>query len=248
MKHGPPLPTRPDCCLFLDIDGTLLEFAPSPGSVRVDDSLRDLLGNLDLECDGAVALVSGRSITDIDGLFAPLCLAAAGVHGCERRDAHGHMLRPQFESSALHELQARVRVAARPLDGVIIEDKGCGFAAHFRLVPWFESALRAILQRFAPWMPEGFEILEGDHVIEIKPVSHNKATAVEAFMQEEPFTGRLPVFIGDDISDQDGFAAVHRHHGLAIGVGENINTEWRLPNPLAVREWLESFLMREISI
>jgi len=246
MTPSPPLPPRADCCLFLDIDGTLLDIALTPDLVRVDDSLRELLGNLERECSGAVALISGRSLADIDGMFAPLCLATAGVHGCERRDAQGHVLRPTFELTALEELQARLRAAVRPLDGVIIEDKGCGIAAHYRLAPRLELPLRAILQRFMPLLPPGFEILEGELVIEIKPVAHNKATAVEAFMQEAPFAGRLPVFIGDDITDQDGFAAVRRHSGLAIGVGDAIDAEWRLPDPLAVRRWLESFLTREL--
>jgi trehalose 6-phosphate phosphatase len=167
------------------------------------------------------------------------------MHGFERRDAQGHCMRPAFEPYDLENLRLRLSSALRPLDGVIIEDKHFGMAVHYRLAPQLEAPLRAILKRMEPLIPPGHELLEGDHVIEIKPNSHNKATAIEAFMQEPPFAGRVPVFIGDDITDQDGFAAVRRHQGLAIGVGEITGTEWRLESPSAVRRWLESLLLQE---
>jgi trehalose 6-phosphate phosphatase len=242
MRPEPPVPSSIDCCLFLDIDGTLLDFALTPDQVQVDDALRDLLRALDERCGGALALISGRSIADIDDLFDPLCLAAAGVHGCERRDAQGHLLRPSFDLTALEEFRARLRVAVRPLDGVLIEDKGCGLAAHYRLAPRMGSPLRATVLRLMPLLPPSFEMIEGDFVIEVKPVAHNKATAVEAFMQEPPFTGRIPIFIGDDVTDQDGFAAVRRHSGISIAVGDNTGADWRLPDPAAVQHWLQSLV------
>jgi trehalose 6-phosphate phosphatase len=245
MPLQPPVPRNRACCLFLDIDGTLLDFAPTPDQVRIDDSLLDLLGNLDRACAGAVAFVSGRSIHDIDGLFEPLCLAAAGVHGCERRDARGRLLRPYFETAGLHELRSRLDPLVQRLDGTLVEDKRFGIAIHYRAAPHLEGPLRAGLGRLVALIPAGFQMLDGDHVIEIKPASHNKATAVDAFMHEEPFAGRLPVFIGDDLTDQDGFAAVRKFDGMAIGVGHDTGAEWQLPNPLAVRRWLESFLLRE---
>jgi trehalose 6-phosphate phosphatase len=167
------------------------------------------------------------------------------MHGFERRDAQGHCMRPAFEPYDLENLRLRLSSALRPLDGVIIEDKHFGVAVHYRLAPHLEAPVRAILKRMAPLIPAGHELLEGDHVIEIKPNSHNKATAIEAFMQEPPFAGRTPVFIGDDVTDQDGFAAVRRHQGMAIGVGEITGTEWRLESPAAVRHWLESLLLQE---
>jgi trehalose 6-phosphate phosphatase len=243
MRLAPPVPSRTHSCLFLDIDGTLLDFAPTPDQVHVDQALRELLRELDHACDGAVALVSGRSIDDIDCLFDPLCLPAAGVHGCERRDASGRLQRAVIDSGALDEFVARLRAAARPLDGILIEEKPLGIAAHYRLAPRLEAALRANLYRLAAILPPDFEILEGDHVIEVKPSAFNKATAVEAFLREAPFAGRRPVFIGDDVTDYDGFAAVRRHSGLAISVGERCSAEWRLAHPVAVRQWLEAFLL-----
>jgi|SRR5688572_33100472 len=245
MRPHPPLPENAACCLFLDIDGTLVDFAPTPHEVRVDEALRDLLRKLDLACEGAVAFVSGHAIVDIDELFDPLYLAAAGVHGCERRDADGHWRRPSFENAALGEYRTRLDTRLRALDRVWIEDKVCGLAIHFRQAPHLEIPLRNALAQLTSLLPAGYEALDGDCVIDIKPRSHNKATAIEAFMQEAPFAGRLPVFIGDDLADEDGFATVRRFRGLPIGVGERVATEWRLPDPSAVRRWLESFLLRK---
>jgi trehalose 6-phosphate phosphatase len=241
---SPPLPAATRCCLFLDIDGTLLDFASTPDGVRVDEPLRALLRQLDRLCEGAVAFVSGRSITDIDELFEPLYFAAAGVHGCERRDADGKWMRPAFRGDGLGDFLDRIRGPLSALDGVLIEDKGCAAALHYRRAPQVEAPLRALLLRFVASLPPSYELFEGDHVFEIKPATFTKATAIEAFMQEAPFAGRFPIFIGDDSTDLDGFAAIRRYKGLAIGVGQRITTDWLLPNPAAVRRWLESFLLR----
>lgn len=238
----PPLPAARDCCLFLDIDGTILDLAPTPDSVNVDDPLRSLLRGLEQVCDGALALVSGRPIADIDDLFEPLFLAAAGVHGCERRDARGHWMRPAFTDSGFGDFRDRLTEALAPLDGLLIEDKGYAMAMHYRLSPRLEAPLRAVLKRTLTSLPSTHEVIEGDEVIEIKPVSHDKASAIEAFMQEAPFAGRYPIFIGDDLTDQDGFMAVRRHHGMAVAVGSNVNAEWRLEKPREVRRWLAAFL------
>ncbi len=245
-SETPPLPAARDCCLFLDIEGTILDLAPTPDAVVVDDSLRSLLRGLEQSCDGALALVSGRPIADIDELFEPLFLCVAGVHGCERRDARGHWMRPAFLDSGFDDFRARLVEALSPLDGLLIEDKGYAMAMHYRLSPQLELPLRAALKRVSPALPTTHELIEGDEVIEIKPASHDKASAIEAFMQEAPFAGRYPIFIGDDLTDQDGFAAVRRHHGMAIAVGSNVNAEWRLDKPREVRRWLAAFLTARV--
>jgi trehalose 6-phosphate phosphatase len=245
-SETPPLPVVRDCCLFLDIDGTLLDLAPTPDAVQVDEPLRSLLRGLEQACDGALALVSGRPIADIDELFDPLFLAVAGVHGCERRDAQGHWMRPAFVESGFGEFCDRLREALSPLDGLLIEDKGYAMAMHYRLSPRLEAPLRAVLSRMRPSLPATHELIEGDEVIEIKPASHDKASAIEAFMQEAPFAGRHPIFIGDDLTDQDGFMAVRRHCGMPIAVGSNVNAEWRLDEPHSVRRWLAAFLAARI--
>jgi trehalose 6-phosphate phosphatase len=241
-SETPPLPVARNCCLFLDIDGTILDLAPTPDAVKVDDAMRRLLRELEEACDGALALVSGRPIADIDELFEPLFLAVAGVHGCERRDARGHWMRPAFFDSAFGDFRNRLNEALSTLDGLLIEDKGYAMAMHYRLSPQLEVPLRAVLKRVSSALPSTHELIEGDEVIEIKPASHDKSSAIEAFMQEAPFAGRYPIFIGDDLTDQDGFAAVRRHHGMAIAVGSNVNAEWRLEKPHAVRRWLATFL------
>src|SRR5690349_2038492 len=228
-------------CLFLDVDGTLLDIAPTPGEVRVDSELIELLRRLEHACDGALALISGRPITELDDLFAPLFLSVAGVHGCERRDASGRWYRPTFDGSALEPIRNSIEQSLSGIHGTLVEDKGCAIAVHFRQAPYLEEVLKLRLSSILTRTTE-YELLEGDHVIEIKPVTQNKATAIEAFMQEAPFSGRMPIFVGDDHTDLDGFAAVRRFKGQAISVGNRVIADKALPNPAAVRAWLRELL------
>jgi trehalose 6-phosphate phosphatase len=235
-----PLPGS-DWCLFLDVDGTLLEFAPTPGAVVVDPSLLNLLARLRDACAGAIALVSGRTLVDLDRLFGTLCLPSAGLHGSERRCADGAL----DVAAVVHEQLAQVRVELRELvernPGLMLEDKGAGLALHFQGqgARAQEHRLRAeVALLAAPLVPE-FALLDGHAVIEIKPAVFTKDSAVTAFMQEPPFARRVPVFIGDDITDYGGFEAVRRFGGTAIAVGPRVTSEWWLPGPAAVRNWLE---------
>lgn len=237
-----PTPPQSPWCLFLDIDGTLLDIAPTPDAVEVDAALLNLLRRLERACDGAVALITGRPIAAVDALFAPLQLPVAGVHGFERRNAQGHYFRPGFVGAGLSHLRSEVKALTQSLHGVLLEDKGCAFAVHYRQAPNLEETIRLRLARLVSTALPAFELLDGDHVVEIKPVEHDKSTAIEAFMQEEPFSGRSPVFIGDDTTDLDGFAAMKRFNGLAIAVGSRIPGERRLAGPRDVRAWLESLL------
>jgi trehalose 6-phosphate phosphatase len=239
---APALPRAP-WCLFLDIDGTLLDIAPTPDAVKVDAELPGLLRRLERASGGAIALITGRPIAAVDELFQPLLLPVAGVHGFERRNAQGHYFRPGFVGAGLSFLRSEVKALAQSLHGVLLEDKGCAFALHYRQAPNLEEVIRLRLARLvSPALP-AFELLDGDHVVEVKPVEHDKSTAIEAFMQEEPFTGRMPVFIGDDTTDLDGFAAMKRFGGLAIAVGSRIPGERRLAAPRDVRAWLENLLV-----
>ena len=242
LRFARPLPPQAPWCLFLDIDGTLLDIAPTPDAVHVDAALLNLLRRLDRACDGAIALVTGRPIAAVDALFDPLQLPVAGVHGFERRNAQGHYFRPGFVGAGLSYLRSEVRALSQSLHGVLLEDKGCAFALHYRQAPKLEEIIRLRLARLISVAVPAFEMLDGDHVVEIKPVEHDKSTAIEAFMQEEPFSGRTPVFIGDDTTDLDGFAAMKRFNGLAIAVGERIPGDRRLVGPRDVRAWLESLL------
>jgi trehalose 6-phosphate phosphatase len=235
--HAVPLPTNA-WCLFLDVDGTLLELADHPGAVLVDPELQQLIERLRSAASGAVALVSGRTISDLDRLFADPTLPLAGLHGCERRDARGATHIAPIAIEQLADVRAGFDRLAQRHPGLLIEDKGAGLALHFLRAPHLERELRAEVALLAAPLVPRFALLDGHAVIEVKPAAHTKDTAVTEFMEEEPFRGRMPIFIGDDTTDYGGFAAVRRFEGLAIAVGPRVKSEWWLPGPSAVRQWL----------
>jgi trehalose 6-phosphate phosphatase len=237
---APPLPEGRRC-LFLDVDGTLVNFAATPGEVRVDAGLIDLLGSLVQKLQGAVALVSGRPIADLDRMFGPLLLPAAGIHGLERRDFSGTMHRNAPPAEALAPLRETLQALVAGRSGLMLEDKQAALAVHFRLAPRDEALVRQAVADGMGLLAPGFQLLEGDKVFEIKPSSHTKGSAVDAFMQEAPFAGRKPLFFGDDHTDRDGFLAVERHGGWAAAVGDKLAARWRLRDPAAMREWLTAF-------
>jgi len=241
-----PLPRHP-WCLFLDVDGTLLDLAATPHAVVVDPALPSLLARLRLAADGAVALVSGRTIADLDRLFGELSLPVAGLHGCERRDAGGALHIAEVVTEQLAGVRAGLQDMVARQPGLMLEDKGAGLALHFQgsHARQLEHELRAeVALLAAPLVPQ-FALLDGHAVIEIKPAVHTKDSAVGAFMGEPPFAGRTPIFIGDDQTDYGGFAAVRRFQGMAIAVGPRVKSDWWLPGPGAVRHWLEQLVLRD---
>jgi trehalose 6-phosphate phosphatase len=228
-----------DWCLFLDVDGTLIELTDSPLETFADSELKTLLSHVAERLGGAVALVSGRSIHYLDALFAPLRLPAAGLHGVERRKATGVMHGASFVDTQLTEARTAVTalVAANP--GTSIEDKGRTIAVHFRMAPEREELIRHALAVIAKPLGSNYHIQEGNMVLEIKPRGFTKATAIKAFMKEPPFSGRKPVFVGDDLTDQDGFRMVEDAGGISIAVGERVNGQFRLESASGVRSWLQ---------
>lgn len=226
-------------CLFLDVDGTLVNLEPRPSDVQVDDELLVLLSRLRFHLDGALALISGRPIAELDRLFAPLRLPMAGIHGFERRSAPGIVHRPTIAPSRLDPARQRLTelVLARP--DLLLEDKGAALALHFRRALDAAAIVYSTMDQCMRDAGAEFELLEGSCVIELRPSGHNKATAIEAFMQEDPFTGRIPIYIGDDRTDFDGFGAIRRHGGFDIAVGELVPASWRLADPAEVRSWLQ---------
>jgi len=233
-----PLPAN-DWCLFLDVDGTLLELADTPGGVAVDAALKPLLARLRAASGGALALVSGRTIENLDQLFGDRHLAIAGMHGCERRDVNGGMHVAPIAREQLSGLRAGLAQLVTRHPGLLLEDKGAGVALHFFKARQLEHELRAEVALLAAPLVPRFAILDGHAVIEVKPAAYTKGSAIDAYMEEIPFKGRVPIFIGDDTTDYDGFAAVRRHAGLAIAVGSRVKSEWWLSGPAAVRSWLE---------
>ncbi|MFH1044274.1 MAG: trehalose-phosphatase [Pseudomonadota bacterium] len=229
-----------DWALFLDIDGTLLEFAAHPRAVTVDAELTHLLRALYEKTGGAVALISGRTVADADSLFVPLKLCVAGQHGAERRDFAGglHLHAPPLDGLRRAAERLRRLVCAHP--GLVLEEKGMNLALHFRGAPLLRAELVPHFERLVSELGQDFELQEGKMVLEIKPTGKDKGTAIEAFMQEHPFRGRVPIFIGDDLTDEYGFALVRRLGGHSIKVGPGASVaEWHLADASAVRGWLD---------
>lgn len=237
-RRAPSIPACSQICLFLDFDGTLIDFARGPDEVHVVAGLVSTLDALHVALDGALALISGRRIGQLDGLLHPLTLPAAGLHGLERRDAAGRVHVADAPVAALRGARHELAEFASSHPGVLLEDKQSALAVHFREAPGVEGLVRSIVSRLAPRLAPEYEVLEGDMVLEIKPSAYDKATAVEAFMQEPPFAGRMPVYVGDDVTDRDGFRAVLKHHGMTVAVGDRVVAQWHLPHPQAARDWL----------
>jgi trehalose 6-phosphate phosphatase len=241
MRNAAPAPSL-EWCLFLDIDGTLLEIADTPSAVIVDPALNALVADVAQRLNGAVALVSGRSIETIDRLFTPLKFPAAGQHGAERRSAAGVVYRDRSSrGSDLDGARVQLRDFVDAHPGALFEDKGLSIAVHFRLAPGLEAdARRAVVAAAAPLAHH--EVQAGNHVFEIKPRGFTKATAAEAFMREPPFAGRIPVFVGDDLTDDPGLRFAERAGGVSIAVGTRLTGQWQLEHPREVRRWLTAIV------
>jgi trehalose 6-phosphate phosphatase len=240
LHATPPLPAT-DCCLFLDVDGTLIDFASNPASVHVDSELKTLLSTLATGLGGALALVSGRSIAALDRLFDPLRPAAAGLHGIERRSASGALHGDSRPDPRLDAARGVLRAFTAANPDTLLEDKGRALALHFNAAPRLETEARAAVRAIAVQLGERYHVLDGFMVVELKPRDLTKATAIEAFLQEAPFLHRKPVFIGDDVTDRDGFAAVEARGGMSIAVGNRVRAQHHCENPRVVRAWLEAF-------
>jgi trehalose 6-phosphate phosphatase len=237
MTQTPP-PSL-EWCLFLDVDGTLLELTDSPFDTCADAELKALLSEVAERLGGALALVSGRSIEYLDALFAPLRLPAAGLHGVERRKASGIMHGASFVDSQLDPARAVFKALVETHPGTLFEDKGRTVALHFRMAPQFESIVRETMVAAAAQLSSNYHIQEGSMMLEVKPRGFTKGSAIGAFMREPPFSGRKPVFVGDDLTDLDGFKAVEDQGGISIAVGDRVPAQYRLENVAAVRAWLK---------
>lgn len=237
-----PLPApRRDWAYFFDIDGTLVDIADSPAGVRLDRNLRQLIERVYQTAGGAVALISGRSIADIDTLFPGLRLPAAGQHGIERRDAAGVIERHAFPAEQLEWARERLAAAAAGKPGLLVEDKGLSLALHYRRAPQLAGYAHRVTRTLLRHVGAQYCIQTGKRVVEMKPSGRDKGVAVLEFMREAPFEGRTPVFVGDDATDEYGFATVNRLRGYSIKVGRGPTAaRWRLLNVEAVQQWLRS--------
>ena len=236
-----------ECAILLDIDGTLLDLAPTPREVWVPPGLARTLNGLLEKTAGALALVSGRSLNDIDLIFAPEQFPAVGGHGAEMRISGDN------ESVATHappmdkELKRRLAAIAKLSPGILLEDKGYSLALHYRLAPHAEKAIYEAVSLIRADLPNApIELLPGKCVYEIKHSGFNKATGVLELMAHEPFRGRLPIFIGDDVTDESVFALMPDLGGLAFSVGRRAKgVADHFDEPRDVREWLARLLDNE---
>lgn len=239
-----PIPVIPDenLALFLDVDGTLLEIAETPGAVVVPASLKTTLNELSSRLDGALALVSGRSVHSLDALFAPYRFAAAGVHGCERREASGCVARPAIDTAKFAAGRDALMSWSRRHPGSLLEDKHYALALHYRQAPALEAAAYNEVQSVLTRLDGDFELQRGKFVFEIRPAGYSKGGAIQAFMHESPFTGRTPLFIGDDITDEAGFTIVNQLGGVSIRVGDVAATaaQYHLADVDEVIRWLRA--------
>ena len=230
--------------LFLDVDGTLLEFADDPDGVIVAASLTDLLERLHRELDGALALISGRNLATIDRFFAPHRFAAAGLHGLELRDAAGHLTCFETDVEAMATLRLGMNDVAQLNPGLIVEDKGGSLALHYRRAPLLGPIAAEEAQKLARRLGAYFVLQPGDHVVEIRPAGPDKGRALTALMSSSPFAGRIPIAVGDDHTDEHAFdaAGAFGGHGIIVGMRRPTRATHTLADPSAVHAWLLDFL------
>jgi len=227
--------------LYLDIDGTILDLAPSPDAVEVPVWMVPLLQRLSRKLEGAVAFVSGRTIAAIDQLFRPLRLAAVGVHGGEIRNSpHGPVLIDQQLTVELQGAEPLLREAIGRIRGVQLENKGSVIALHYRSVPERGREVLKVAELVAGSLGGQFGVLMGKCVVEIRPRHLTKGMAMRRLMECSPFRDRTPIFAGDDSTDEDAFEVVNGLGGISLRVGEEAPTaaRFRLADPEQLRGWL----------
>lgn len=226
--------------LFLDVDGTLLDIAAAPELVIVPAELAGTLSRLSDLLGGALALVSGRPIAQLDRLFAPLRLPAAGEHGAEIRLTADQAILAGPPPTALAQVVAELTAATTTIPGVRIERKRAGVVVHYRQAPEQAALLRGLVDAAVADHVADVQVMPGKMVLEVKERMYSKGQAVIALMQRSPFAGRPPLFLGDDASDRDGFAAARQFGGgaAAVGFDHADAADWCFASPAAVRAWL----------
>ncbi|MEM0908778.1 MAG: trehalose-phosphatase [Pseudomonadota bacterium] len=231
----PPLPDLP--AFFLDFDGTLVDLVGRPQDVVVATDLPDLIADLVARYDGAVAVVTGRKLSDVDS-FLKVSIAGAGMHGLERRSAPGGDIAHAPPPDEIATLRERILSWQDLGNGVSMEDKGAGLAIHYRAAPERESEVKTVMNG---WLEDlsGLHLLAGKMVVEAKGKGFDKGSAVAEFMAMPPFSGKTPIFVGDDVTDEDGMRAAQAAGGFGVKVGEGPTVApYRLENVTAVHDWL----------
>jgi len=228
--------------MFLDIDGTLVDIAITPNAVTVPPMLPTILDGWQFRLRGALALISGRTLSQIDGLFHPQHYDAAGSHGQEWRQGGLSLLAVSDRSAEIAAVTGFARQLVEECPGLALERKTYSLVVHYRAAPDKRPDAERIAERIAARLGTGFRCINGKAVVEILPDGTDKAAAVSRFMNCAAYRGRQPVFAGDDISDEVCFELVNQMGGVSIHVGNNPSTKAmaRLPSPTSLREWLAS--------
>ncbi len=230
-----------DWAWFIDLDGTLIELASSPDGVSADADLRGLVGWLATVSGGALAIITGRPITDVDRLFPGQTLPVAGQHGVERRDIHGVVRQHQLCASSLDPARRSLGAVVARHPALLLEDKGLSLALHYRRAPRLAAFAHRTMRAQRAGLGDDFCVQGGKRVVELKPAGLDKGIAISEFMVEAPFAGRRPVFIGDDRTDEYGFDVINRLGGVSIKVGRGATqATFGLPDVRSVRAWISS--------
>ncbi len=230
--------------LFLDFDGTLVDIVARPDLTQASPHLIQLLDKIHQSLGGALAIVTGRPLTDLDRLLAPLTLPAAGVHGIEHRDSSGQVA-ARCQTTVPEPARSQIQALAKSDSRLVLEDKGYSLGLHFRQAPELEHTIRSAFDEVSGTLGEKFSVQNGKMVLELRPVGIDKGSAIDKFMSETPFSGRHPIFIGDDVTDEDAFATINRHHGTSIKVGEpdaGSAAQFTLEDVADVHTWLERLI------
>jgi trehalose 6-phosphate phosphatase len=228
--------------LFLDFDGTLVDIVERPDAVRVDPALPDILLRLQERLDGALAIVSGRPVAFLDHHFQPYRFDMAGLHGLEQRIAGDlHLCDPE-EHPQLRRMVGRLQEVVADKVGILIEDKGCSVAIHWRLAPQEKEFALTTARAAVEALGSEYRLQHGKAVAEILPSAAGKGKVIEQFLHASPYKGRRPIFIGDDLTDENGFKTVNARGGLSIriGAGETI-AKVRLGTPADLRHCLSAW-------
>ena len=232
--------------LFLDVDGTLLDLAERPDGVVTPVGLVTTLKKTERKLAGALALISGRAIDDLDRLFEPLRLRASGVHGAEMRfDPGGPATSTPAPMELPQSLFTALTRAVEAFPGVFVENKRFSIAVHYRLAPAAERPVRETVMRLIDSLRPAVELMNAHCALELKAPGFDKGGAIAAFLSTPAFRGRTPVFVGDDATDESGFAVVAARGGYAYSVGRLLpGAIGAFPEPRAVRDWLAEFAGR----
>jgi len=224
--------------LFLDLDGTLLDIAERPDDVRADARLRALLLELTRKLGGRLAIVSGRSLQQIDGILGDVAvtLAVSGSHGCEHR-WDGMLARP-FRPSSLDVAAVCMRLFAKDRPGVLVEEKSFGVALHYRMAPGAQSGAQKLCEELSHELD--LVLQHGNMVVELRIAGGDKGRAVRRMMSRLPMKGTTPIFIGDDDTDEAGFAAARElgGHGILVGTPRPTTADFWISSPAVLRDWL----------